>query len=144
MGPTAATEAPSGVTATRPFNNEFIDDRPITSIKRASMRTGIIAAILAVLLQSTSAFAQATSANDPTMGFDRLFGLGGQTCKQYDDTGRLYLYTEGLPSSSVVSWLQRSDNGTKPNIPMPQELADALPRIPGCMPGKHHAASASG
>jgi hypothetical protein len=103
------------------------------------MKTVIIAATVAVSLQSTVAFAQATSAFDPTIGMDRLFGLGGHTCKQYDDTGRLYLYSEGIPSSDVVSWLQRSDNGTKPNVPMPQALADALPRIPGCMPGKHHA-----
>jgi hypothetical protein len=108
------------------------------------MRTGLIAAIVVVSLQSTGAFAQATSAFDPTIGMGRLFGLGGHTCKQYDDTGRLYLYSEGIPSSDVVSWLQRSDNGTKPNVPMPQALADALPRIPGCLPGKHHAASANG
>jgi hypothetical protein len=108
------------------------------------MKTKVIAALLAVSLQSAPAFAQKTSANDPTIGFNRLFGLGGHTCKQYDDTGRLYLYSEGVPSLDIVFWLQRSDNGTKPNVPMPQALADALPLIPGCLPGKHHAAPASG
>jgi hypothetical protein len=95
-------------------------------------------------LHSPSAFAQVTPAVDPTIGIDRPFGLGGRSCKQYDDTGRLYIYSEGLPDLGVISWLQRSDNGTKPNVPMPQELVQALPLIPGCMPGKHHAASASG
>jgi hypothetical protein len=99
---------------------------------------------MAAILHITAAHAQVTTATDPTTGFARLFGLGGHACKQYDDTGKLYIYTEGLPSISVISWLQRSDNGTKANVPMPQELADALPLIPGCLPGKHHAASASG
>jgi hypothetical protein len=108
------------------------------------MKTAIIAAILTALLIATAASAQTTSAIDPTIGFARLFGLGGRTCKQYDDTGRLFLYSEGIPSQGVVSWLQRSDNGTKPNIPMPEELETALPLIPGCMPGKHHAASTNG
>jgi hypothetical protein len=26
---------------------------------------------------------------------------------------------------------------------MPEELASALPNIPGCLPGKHHAATSS-
>ncbi len=81
---------------------------------------------------------------DPASAFDRTFGLGGHACKQYDDTGRLYIYTEGLPSINIISWLQRSDGGTKPNIPMPEELETALPLIPGCLPGKHHAASSAG
>jgi hypothetical protein len=98
--------------------------------------TRALAAILAASLHATLGHAQAI---DPTAGFSRLFGLGGHACKQYDDTGRLYIYAEGLPSISVVSWLQRSDNGTRSNVPMPQELADALPLIPGCLPGKHHA-----
>jgi hypothetical protein len=108
------------------------------------MKALAIAAIVMVTLQITSASAQTTRANDPTVGFDRIFGLGGRTCKQYDDTGRLYIYTEGMPSIGVISWLQRSDGGTKANVPMPQELAEALPHIPGCMPGKHHAAPANG
>jgi hypothetical protein len=90
------------------------------------------------------AAAQVTPAADPTLGSDRPFGLGGRSCKQYDDTGRLFIYSEGLPDIGVISWLQRSDNGTKPNVPMPEELAQALPLIPGCMLGKHHAASANG
>jgi hypothetical protein len=105
------------------------------------MKTAIIATILAI--STHSVFAQNTSAIDPTTGYGRLFGLAGRSCKQYDDTGRLYIYSEGIPSLGVVSWMQRSDNGTKPNVPMPRELAEALPQIPGCMPGKHHAASAN-
>jgi hypothetical protein len=108
------------------------------------MKTTIIAVILSASLQSTAGFAQAGSATDPTAGFDRIFGLGGHSCKQYDDTGRLYLYSEGAPSLSVVSWLQQSANGTKANVPMPRELAQALPLIPGCLPGKHHAAMPNG
>jgi hypothetical protein len=104
------------------------------------MKTEIIAVLLIVALQSAAASAQTTHALDPTIGIDRPFGLGGRSCKQYDDTGRLYIYSEGLPDLSVISWLQQSDNGTKPNVPMPEELAQALPLIPGCMPGKHHAA----
>jgi len=100
--------------------------------------------VVAALLHFTAAQAQVTTTTDPTIGFTRLFGLGGHACKQYDDTGRLYIYSEGLPSLAVISWLQRSDNGTKANISMPEELAQALPRIPGCLPGKHHAAAPSG
>jgi len=106
------------------------------------MKTAIIATILALSIHSV--FAQTTPAIDPATGYGRLFGLAGRSCKQYDDTGRLYIYSEGIPSLGVVSWMQQSDNGTKPNVPMPQELAEALPQIPGCMPGKHHAASANG
>jgi hypothetical protein len=105
------------------------------------MKTAILVVILSAILQIGIAAAQVTPATDPTTGFGRLFGLGGRTCKQYDDTGRLFLYSEGLPSPGIISWLQRSDNGTKPNVPMPDELAAALPQIPGCLPGKHHAAS---
>jgi hypothetical protein len=113
-------------------------------MKSASMKTTIIAVILAASLQSTAGFAQAGSASDSTAGFNRIFGLGGHSCKQYDDTGRLYLYSEGVPSLGVVSWLQQSANGTKANVPMPWELAQALPLIPGCLPGKHHAAPPNG
>lgn len=104
----------------------------------------IIAAIIVLSVHSIAASAQQSSALDPTSGFARLFGLGGHACKQYDDTGRLFIYTEGLPASDVVSWLQRSDNGTKANVPMPQSLAEALPHMPGCMMGKHHAATGNG
>ena len=107
-------------------------------------RTTLLAIVFAVTVYLTVLHAQVTTATDPTNGFTRLFGLGGHACKQYDDTGRLYIYTEGLPSIAVVSWLQRSENGTKANVPMPDELAQALPQIPGCLPGKHHAASTSG
>jgi len=107
-------------------------------------RTITLVAFVAALLHFTAVQAQVTTATDPTIGFTRLFGLGGHACKQYDDTGRLYIYSEGLPSLAVISWLQRSDNGTKPNVSMPEELAEVLPQIPGCLPGKHHAASPSG
>jgi hypothetical protein len=114
--------------------------RGVTRIARPSMKVHTIALVLASVLQSALAIAQTSQAIDPTIGVDRPFGLSGHACKQYDDTGRLYIYSEGLPSIGVISWLQRSDNGTKPNVPMPDELAQALPLIPGCLPGKHHAA----
>lgn len=105
------------------------------------MKVQITAVILYIVLQSTFAIAQTTQAVDPTIGMYRPFGLGSHSCKQYDDTGRLYIYSEGLPSIAILSWMQQSNNGTKPNVPMPQELAEALPRIPGCLPGQHHAAA---
>jgi hypothetical protein len=104
------------------------------------MKIAALALTVVATFQVVAATAQVTPATDPTTGFGRLFGLGGHTCKQYDDTGKLYIYTEGLPSLGIVSWLQRSDNGTKAGVPMPEELASALPDIPGCLPGKHHAA----
>lgn len=107
-------------------------------------RAGILAVLLVLAVQTGSAKAQPSEMADPTTGFGRVFGLGGHACKQYDDTGKLYIYTEGLPSTGVISWLQRSDGGTKPNIPMPEELETALPLIPGCLPGKHHAAVKTG
>ncbi len=117
--------------------------RNTTDSMRVSMRTAILALALAMTFQLRTTIAQVTPATDPTAAFGRLFGLGGRTCKQYDDTGKLFMYSEGLPSLGVMSWLQRSDNGTKANVPMPEELASALPSIPGCLPGKHHAASSS-
>ncbi len=105
---------------------------------------GVLAGLLLLAFQTASAMAQPAEIADPTIGFGRVFGLGGHACKQYDDTGRLYIYTEGIPSTGVMSWLQRSDGGTKPNIPMPEELETALPLIPGCLPGKHHAATRTG
>jgi hypothetical protein len=107
---------------------------------RVSMKTAILALTVVVTFQLHTATAQVTPATDPTAGFGQLFGLAGHTCKQYDDTGKLFIYTEGLPSLSIVSWLQRSDNGMKSGVPMPEELASALPNIPGCLPGRHHAA----
>lgn len=107
------------------------------------MKTAILALTVAITFQLRTAIAQVTPATDPTAGFGRLFGIGGHTCKQYDDTGKLFIYSEGLPSLGIVSWLQRSDNGTKAGVPMPEELASALPNIPGCLPGKHHATSPS-
>jgi hypothetical protein len=106
------------------------------------MNTRLIPVVIAVALQLASASSQTTmAATDPTVDFDRLFGLGGHACKQYDDTGRLFIYSEGVPSLSVISWLQQSNGGTRANVPMPTELVVALPNIPGCLPGKHHAAA---
>jgi hypothetical protein len=107
------------------------------------MRTELIAAILAALFQSALASAQTIEAVDPAVGIDRPFGFGGRPCKQYDNTGELHIYDERLPDLYVISWLQQPDNGTKANVPMPEELAQALPLIPGCMPGKHHAPPAN-
>jgi hypothetical protein len=104
----------------------------------------ILAGLLVLVVQSGLAKAQPAAVADPTTEFGRVFGLGGHACKQYDDTGRLYIYSEGIPSTEVISWLQRSDGGTKPNVPMPEELESALPLIPGCLPGKHHAATRTG
>jgi hypothetical protein len=111
---------------------------------RTTALTGILAVILVLAVTSGIALAQQQEIADPTTGFGRVFGLGGHACKQYDDTGKLYIYTEGLPSTEVMSWLQRSDGGTRPNIPMPEELETALPLLPGCLPGKHHAATRTG
>jgi hypothetical protein len=104
---------------------------------------GMIVSV-AVVLQASTVTAQVTTAIDPTIAFSRLFGLGGHACKQYDDTGRLYIYSEGIPSLAVISWMQRSNNGMKANVSMPAELSAALPLIPGCLPGKHHAALSNG
>jgi hypothetical protein len=120
------------------------NNRGSISVMRPPVKLALVAAMAIVTFQMATASAQTAFAVDPTIGFDRLFGLGGHTCKQYDDIGRLFLYTEGLPATNVTAWLQMSDNGTKPNVPMPQELEAALPRIPGCMPGRHHAASTTG
>lgn len=106
-------------------------------------RTLILAAVAAALRCGYAA-SQTLPAVDPVAGFDRVFGLGGRACKQYDDAGKLYIYTEGLPSLSVIAWLQQSNGGTRANMPMPMELAEALPHIPGCLPGKHHAAAPNG
>jgi hypothetical protein len=108
------------------------------------MNTRLILLAAAASFQFGSASSQTIAAMDPTSGFDRLFGLGGHACKQYDDTGRLFIYSEGLPSLSVISWLQQSNGGTRANVPMPEELIVALPHIPGCLPGRHHAAAPRG
>lgn len=91
-------------------------------------------ALLAVMVAS-SAHAQAV---DPTEGYHRMFGLGGHACRQEDDQGRMILWTEGSPSSAVVSWLQRSADGTRANVAMPRELEEALASIPPCLLGRHH------
>lgn len=96
------------------------------------MRFGILAVICIFTAYAQAQAIDLTSSIQP-------FGLGGHSCRQYDDTGRLFLYTEGLPNLDITIWLQQSDNGTKPNVPMPEGLVQALPRIPGCLLGKHHA-----
>lgn len=98
-----------------------------------------VAVAISLFFQVGGAAAQVNPVTDPTAEFSRIFGLGGHSCKQYDDTGRLFIYSEGIPSQGIISWLQRSDAGTRANVPMPEELAAALPLIPGCLPGKHHA-----
>jgi hypothetical protein len=107
-------------------------------------RISFTALLLGVVLHPALASAQPANLFDPVSGFDRPFGLAGHACKQYDDTGRLFIYTEGLPSMGIISWMQRSDGGTKANVPMPAELETALPLLPGCLPGKHHAAAKTG
>lgn len=123
-------------------------DRLLERMERNAGKPGVrvwltCSALLALAVAAPAfglAHAQSTGAFDPSIGATRQFGLGGHTCKQYDDTGRLFIYSEGIPSPAVVSWMQLSDNGRRANVPMPQELVEALPEIPGCLPGKHHAA----
>ncbi len=117
------------------FGSPALGARPIKRL--------VLGILFAAMLQSGTR-AQPDQAVDPTIGMGPPFGLRGRSCKQYDDTGRLYIYSEGLPDISIISWLQRSANGTRPNVPMPEALAQALPLLPGCLPGKHHAASAHG
>jgi hypothetical protein len=105
------------------------------------MNARLISVAIVAALYYGPASSQTVAAMDPTAGLGRVFGLGGHACKQYDDTGRLFIYSEGLPSLSVLSWLQQSRGGTRANVPMPLELVAVLPQIPGCLPGKHHAAA---
>jgi hypothetical protein len=119
------------------------EGRPGGWYRSGALRSAFIV-LVAVMTQGSTARAQVITAVDPTIGFSRLFGLGGHACKQYDDTGKLYIYSEGIPSPAVISWMQRSNNGTKANVSMPAELSAALPLIPGCLPGKHHAPLSNG
>ena len=64
---------------------------------------------------------------------DRTVKTLGQWYEQYHDTGRLFLYSEDLPAPNVMLRLQQSGSGIKANVPIPQELADAPARIPGCI-----------
>ena len=127
------------------------EDAPPGRIPEAGLRSwpayilfATHAALLAAVFHPGLATGQPLSLTDPVSGFDRPFGLAGHACKQYDDSGRLFIYTEGLPSIGIISWMQRSDGGTKANVAMPEELETALPLIPGCLPGKHHAAARTG
>jgi hypothetical protein len=111
------------------------------------MTVAKISAIAAAAFQVTSALAQtpATSTvitGDPTERFSGIFGLGGHTCQQMDDTGRLHIFFEAMPNLTITNWLQISDGGTKPGVPMPDDLQAELPKIPGCAPNTHHAPTA--
>jgi hypothetical protein len=111
------------------------------------MRTTTISAMAAAAFQVTSAFAQTPAAatgiiGDPTARYSGIFGLGGHTCQQIDDTGRLNIFFEGMPNLTIMNWLQISDGGTKPGVPMPEDLRAELPKIPGCAPNTHHAPTA--
>ena len=110
------------------------------------MRVSKVSAVAAAAIQITSALAQTptikqTIIGDPTERYSAIFGLGGHTCQQLDDTGKLHIYFEGMPNPTVLSWLAIS-MAAKPGVPMPQDLASELPKIPGCLPGTHHAAKA--
>lgn len=63
-----------------------------------------------------------------------LPGTGPHTCAQYTDTGRLELHVEGLPPPHLMMWLMGPQT-----TPMPGDLADVLPMIPPCLPGRNHA-----
>lgn len=91
-------------------------------------------------VSDNASFGVPSQAIDPTIEFGRIFGLGGHACKIYDDTGRITIRTEGVPSPGVIAWLQKSDGGTRANVPLPLELAAALPKLPDCPMGRNHAA----
>lgn len=78
---------------------------------------------------------------DPTLlSTTPPLGLGGLSCKQIDDTGRLHIFSDGPLPLEVLIYLQKSDFGTKANVPMPLTLERFLPSMPPCIPGMHHAA----
>ena len=90
------------------------------------------------LTASQPALAQAL---DPTLLSNTPpLGLGGLSCKQIDDTGRLHIFSDGPIPLEVLIYLQKSDFGTKADVPMPLVLERFLPRMPPCVPGMHHAA----
>ena len=99
-------------------------------------------------LQVTVAIAQTapiqqTAIGDPTVRFSGIFGLGGYTCKQYTDTGRLKIYFDGMPNITILNWLVATDGGTKrvPGLEMPQDLQNEVDKVPPCAPNTHHAAT---
>jgi hypothetical protein len=75
---------------------------------------------------------------DPAAGYHNIWGLGGHSCIQYDDTGHMFIYSEGMIPREVIAWLEKSEGGTKPNVSMPDLLARSLPNIKPCLHGKHH------
>jgi hypothetical protein len=90
------------------------------------MSVAKISAIAAAAFQVTSALAQtpATSTvitGDPTERFSGIFDLGSHTCQQIDDTGRPHIFFEGMPNLTIMIWLQISDGGTKPGVPVPED-----------------------
>ncbi len=88
-------------------------------------------------LAATHTTAQA-KALDPTIGLEPLFGLGGHSCQQMDDTGRLIIRSDGPTPLDVVLWEHDSDYGRAANVPVPDDLARALPYMKPCLPGRHH------
>lgn len=108
------------------------------------MRKYLLPFVFLGAITSQPALAQAL---DPTLLSSRPpLGLGGLSCKQIDDTGRLHIFSDGPLPLEVLIYLQKSDFGTKAEVPMPLVLERFLPGMPPCVPGMHHAAfhSASG
>lgn len=91
---------------------------------------------LVALLLATPAAAEMT---DPTTQFPHAFGMTNHACVQYDDTGRVWIWTEGPPSREVQSWMQLSQGGLRANVPVPDAVAMILAWAPPCKPGKRHA-----
>jgi hypothetical protein len=63
-----------------------------------------------------------------------LPGIGPHSCVQYTDTGRLELHTEGSPPPHIMTWLIGPQTSQ-----VPKDLAEVLPVLPPCLPGKSHA-----
>jgi hypothetical protein len=94
-----------------------------------------------VFLGATAWQLAQAQALDPTLlSSTPPLGLGGLSCKQIDDTGRLHIFSDGPLPLEVLLYLQKSDFGTKADIPLPLVLERFLPGMPPCIPGMHHAA----
>jgi hypothetical protein len=94
-----------------------------------------------VFLGITASQPGLAQALDPTLLSNKPpLGLGGLSCKQIDDTGRLHIYGDGPLPLEVLIYLQASHFGTKAEVPMPLVLERFLPNMPPCAPGLHHAA----
>ena len=102
------------------------------------MKQYLLSLVFLGALASQPALAQAL---DPTLlSSTPPLGLGGLSCKQIDDTGRLHIFSDGPLPLEVLIYLQKSDFGTKANVRMPLVLERFLPDMPPCIPGMHHAA----